>query len=70
MTSPRRFDSQPSPEMPRRAGTGHHGNETYLALVWRRLKRSWTGMIGLILVCLLMLMAIFADFFSPDRPEG
>ena len=29
-----------------------HGNETYLALVWRRLRRSFTGMIGLVLVAL------------------
>ena len=47
----------------------HHGNETYRALVWRRLKRSWTGMIGLILVCLLMIMTIFAEFFSPVDPK-
>jgi peptide/nickel transport system permease protein len=46
-----------------------HGNETYTALVWRRLKRSWTGMIGLILVCLLMIMTIFAEFFAPVDPK-
>lgn len=39
-----------------------HGNESYLALVWRRLRRSFTGMIGLVLVVLLILIAIFADF--------
>ena len=27
-----------------------HSHESYLALVWRRLRRSWTGMIGLVLV--------------------
>ena len=47
----------------------HHGNETYRALVWRRLKRSWTGMIGLILVCLLMIMTIFAEFFGRRRQK-
>ncbi|RWM87051.1 MAG: ABC transporter permease [Mesorhizobium sp.] len=46
-----------------------NGNETYTALVWRRLKRSWTGMIGLILVCLLMIMTIFAEFFAPVDPK-
>ncbi|RVC70630.1 ABC transporter permease, partial [Mesorhizobium sp. M00.F.Ca.ET.038.03.1.1] len=34
-----------------------HGNESYIALVWRRLKRSWTGMAGLFLVVLLLVMA-------------
>ena len=41
-----------------------HGNETYLALVWRRLRRSFTGMVGLVLVALLILIAVFADFFA------
>ena len=38
-------------------GTGEivekHGSESYVALVWRRLKRSWTGMAGLLMVILL-----------------
>ena len=46
-----------------------HGNESYIALVWRRLKRSWTGMTGLVLVCLLLVMAIFAGFFAPADPK-
>jgi peptide/nickel transport system permease protein len=45
------------------------GNESYIALVWRRLKRSWTGMTGLVLVCLLLVMAIFAGFFAPVDPK-
>ncbi|PSH62377.1 ABC transporter permease [Phyllobacterium sophorae] len=45
------------------------GNESYIALVWRRLKRSWTGMTGLVLVCLLLVMAIFAGFFAPADPK-
>jgi peptide/nickel transport system permease protein len=40
-------------------------DEGYLALVWRRFRRSVVGMIGLVLVLLLLLMAIFADFFAP-----
>ncbi|MER8911162.1 ABC transporter permease [Mesorhizobium sp. M0854] len=45
------------------------GNESYIALVWRRLKRSWTGMTGLILVSFLVLLAVFADFFAPMDPK-
>ncbi|MFS2174612.1 ABC transporter permease [Rhizobium pisi] len=47
-----------------------HGSESYLALVWRRLRRSWTGMAGLVLVGLLIFMAIFADFFAPMDPKA
>jgi peptide/nickel transport system permease protein len=45
------------------------GNDTYLALVWRRFRRSVMGMIGLVLVTLLIVMAIFADFFAPMDPK-
>jgi len=44
-------------------------NESYLALVWRRLKRSLTGMIGLVLVVALLAMSIFAPFFAPVDPK-
>ncbi|PDS81195.1 ABC transporter permease [Rhizobium sp. L43] len=47
-----------------------HGGESYLALVWRRLRRSWTGMAGLVLVGLLLFMAVFADFFAPMDPKA
>jgi peptide/nickel transport system permease protein len=43
--------------------------ETYLALVWRRFRRSIAGMFGLILVTLLILMSIFADFLAPIDPK-
>lgn len=46
------------------------GNESYSALVWRRLRRSAAGMFGLVLVCLLLLMAVFADFLSPADPKA
>jgi peptide/nickel transport system permease protein len=46
----------------------HGANETYVALVWRRFRRSLTGMIGLVLVVLLIVTAIFADFFAPMDP--
>ncbi|TPK91602.1 MULTISPECIES: ABC transporter permease [unclassified Mesorhizobium] len=47
-----------------------HGNESYIALVWRRLKRSWTGMAGLWLVVLLLVMAVFAEFLAPMDPKA
>lgn len=46
-----------------------HGSESYIALVWRRLKRSWTGMAGLVMVILLVVTALFADFLSPVDPK-
>ncbi|TJU94516.1 MAG: ABC transporter permease [Mesorhizobium sp.] len=46
------------------------GNESYIALVWRRLKRSWTGMAGLWLVVLLLVMAVFAEFVAPMDPKA
>ncbi|OWW04554.1 ABC transporter permease [Rhizobium sp. R72] len=62
------FDSAPPPPH-EVAVNAPHGNESYLALVWRRLRRSWTGMMGLVLVGLLLLMAVFADFFAPMDPK-
>ncbi|OHV62485.1 ABC transporter permease [Mesorhizobium sp. LCM 4577] len=47
-----------------------HGNESYIALVWRRLRRSWTGMAGLFLVVLLLVMAVFAEFLAPMDPKA
>ncbi len=44
------------------------GNESYQALVWRRLRRSFTGMLGLVLVCMLLFMAVFAGFLAPVDP--
>ena len=64
------FDSSPPPPHQEAVKNTGHGNESYMALVWRRLRRSWTGMIGLILVGLLIIMAIFADFFAPMDPKA
>ena len=60
-----------TPAAPVQAPKGRfaHGNDTYLALVWRRFRRSVMGMIGLVLVTLLIVMAIFADFFAPMDPK-
>ncbi|UHS58699.1 ABC transporter permease [Agrobacterium vaccinii] len=44
-------------------------NESYVALVWRRLRRSFTGMVGLVLVVLLIFIAVFANFFAPVDPN-
>ncbi|MDE2384833.1 MAG: ABC transporter permease [Alphaproteobacteria bacterium] len=44
-------------------------SEAYVTLVWRKFRRSVTGMIGLSLVVLLLLMALFADFVSPLDPK-
>jgi peptide/nickel transport system permease protein len=64
MLIPAENTSQPTAEQHK-----DHHNETYLALVWRRLRRSWTGMLGLILVVLLLIMSIFAPFFAPIDPK-
>jgi peptide/nickel transport system permease protein len=45
------------------------GNENYFTLVWRKFRRSVTGMIGLGLVVLLLLVAVFADFVAPLDPK-
>ncbi|MDP9836396.1 peptide/nickel transport system permease protein [Neorhizobium huautlense] len=50
------------------AAEPQHANESYVALVWRRFRRSVTGMIGLALVALLFLIAVFANFFAPMDP--
>ncbi|MFI4997877.1 MAG: ABC transporter permease, partial [Hyphomicrobiales bacterium] len=36
---------------------------------WRRMRRSIIGTIGLVLVSLLLIMAVFADFFAPMNPK-
>ncbi len=46
------------------------GNEGYLALVWRRFRRSVIGMIGLVLVVAMLLISIFGDFFAPMDPNA
>jgi peptide/nickel transport system permease protein len=44
-------------------------SESYAKLVWRKLRRSITGMIGLALVAFLMFSSIFADFMAPVEPK-
>jgi peptide/nickel transport system permease protein len=57
------------PSAPVVMGRFAQGNETYLALVWRRFRRSVVGMIGLVLVVGLLLISVFADFFAPMDPK-
>jgi peptide/nickel transport system permease protein len=40
-------------------------HESYGQLVWRRFRRSKAAIVGALLVLALVLMAVFADFFSP-----
>lgn len=47
-----------------------HGNEGYFTLVWRRFRRSFIGMVGLVLVLAMLLIALFADFFAPMDPNA
>ena len=44
-------------------------SQSYLALVWRRFRRSIPGMVGLTLVGLLLVCAIFAEFVAPMDPN-
>jgi peptide/nickel transport system permease protein len=45
-------------------------NESYGALVWRRLRRSFTGFVGLCLVSFILIASVFADFFAPVDPKA
>ncbi|MBZ9992026.1 ABC transporter permease [Mesorhizobium sp. BH1-1-5] len=63
-------DPSPPPPAEGTVTESAHGNESYIALVWRRLKRSWTGMAGLCLVVLLLAMAVFAEFLAPMDPKA
>jgi peptide/nickel transport system permease protein len=40
-------------------------NESYFQLVWRRFRRSTASIVGGLMVLILIMLAIFADFFSP-----
>ncbi|MEM7041847.1 MAG: ABC transporter permease [Pseudomonadota bacterium] len=42
--------------------------QTYLSLVWRRFRKNRVGMTGAVLVVLLLLITIFAEFLSPYDP--
>jgi peptide/nickel transport system permease protein len=40
-------------------------NESYFDLVWRRFRSSPVSIIGALMVLMLVILAVFADFFSP-----
>lgn len=44
---------------------GQEHNEGYFQLVWRRFRRSTASIVGSLMVLTLLVLAIFADFFSP-----
>ena len=50
--------------------SGHEQNESYFQLVWRRFRRSTASIIGGLMVVVLLMLAIFADFFSPTTIYG
>ncbi len=52
-----------------RSSTVSVRSQSYVALVWRRLRRSIPGMLGVVLVTALLVIAIFADFFAPVDPK-
>ncbi|MBI1256985.1 MAG: ABC transporter permease subunit [Chloroflexi bacterium] len=40
-------------------------DESYFQLVWRRFRRSKVSIVGALLVVILIILAVFADFFCP-----
>jgi peptide/nickel transport system permease protein len=53
-----------------RISTVSTSSQSYAYLVWRRFRRSVPGMLGLVLVCALLVTAIFAEFFAPMDPNA
>jgi peptide/nickel transport system permease protein len=45
-------------------------SQSYAALVWRRFRKSVPGMLGLVLVSMLLIVALFASFFAPMNPNA
>jgi peptide/nickel transport system permease protein len=45
-------------------------NESYFDLIWRRFRRSPVSIIGALMVLMLVILAVFADFFSPTSISG
>jgi len=42
--------------------------ESYWRLVWRKFRRNKPGLVGSCMVIILVVLAIFSDFFSPSDP--
>src|SRR4051812_41029823 len=45
-------------------------HESYYQLVWRRFRRSTVSIVGGLMVLVLVLLAVFAEFFSPTPISG
>jgi peptide/nickel transport system permease protein len=54
--------------IPQIAKEEHH--ESYFELVWRRFRRSKDSIFGALLVLTLVMLSIFAEFFSPNPIRG
>ncbi len=52
-----------------RLSTRSSESQSYASLVWRRFRKSVSGMIGLVLVGALLFVSVFAEFFSPLDPK-
>jgi ABC-type dipeptide/oligopeptide/nickel transport system permease subunit len=50
------------------AATKAHQSESYWATVWKRLKKSPSGMVGLFIVVLLVLVALTAPLLANNKP--
>jgi peptide/nickel transport system permease protein len=44
-------------------------HESYFQLVWRRFRKSRPAIVGGLMVIMLVILAIFSDFFSPTDPR-
>lgn len=52
-----------------RLSTAGSVSQSYPRLVWRRFRRSAAGMVGLVMVVMLLVVSLFAEFFSPLNPR-
>lgn len=50
-------------------GEGEEQHESYFQLVWQRFKRSRPAIIGGLMALMLVILAIFSDFFAPKDPR-
>jgi peptide/nickel transport system permease protein len=48
----------------------HERSEGYFALLWRRFRRSAISIVGALIVLVLVILAAFAEFFSPNPLDG
>jgi peptide/nickel transport system permease protein len=46
----------------------HIKTESYWHLVWRKFRRNKPGLIGSFMIIVLIMLAVFSDFFSPTGP--